>query len=206
MPISLFLNEKFIKFAHEKAIKVEHMNEKLILSEDGKAVLEADHSIIHAVIPEGVTKIGKDSFNGSQISSVIIPEGVEEIGYGAFRNTYKLSEVQLPHSLKIIGDTAFAATGLVSLHIPEGVTEIGGAAFFNSRALRHISIPSTVNKIINPFMAVELHDAHIYVRDLERLEIVGHINCKYLYVPSGMLEAYKRHPVFGEIENIVEIE
>jgi hypothetical protein len=206
MPISLFLNEKFIKFAHEKAIKVEHMNEKLILSEDGKAVLEADHSIIHAVIPEGVTKIGKDSFNGSQISSVIIPEGVEEIGYGAFRNTYKLSEVQLPHSLKIIGDTAFAATGLVSLHIPEGVTEIGGAAFFNSRALRHISIPSTVNKILNPFMAVELHDAHIYVRDLERLEIVGHINCKYLYVPSGMLEAYKRHPVFGEIENIVEIE
>jgi len=206
MPISLFLNEKFIKFAHEKAIKVEHMNEKLILSEDGKAVLEADHSIIHAVIPEGVTKIGKDSFNGSQISSVIIPEGVEEIGYGAFRNTYKLSEVQLPHSLKIIGDTAFAATGLVSLQIPEGVTEIGGAAFFNSRALRHISIPSTVNKILNPFMAVELHDAHIYVRDLERLEIVGHINCKYLYVPSGMLEAYKRHPVFGEIENIVEIE
>ena len=206
MPISLFLNEKFIKFAHEKAIKVEHMNEKLILSEDGKAVLEADHSIIHAVIPEGVTKIGKDSFNGSQISSVIIPEGVEEIGYGAFRNTYKLSEVQLPHSLKIIGDTAFGATGLVSLHIPEGVTEIGGAAFFNSRALRHISIPSTVNKILNPFMAVELHDAHIYVRDLERLEIVGHINCKYLYVPSGMLEAYKRHPVFGEIENIVEIE
>ena len=206
MPISLFLNEKFIKFAHEKAIKVEHMNEKLILSEDGKAVLEADHSIIHAVIPEGVTKIGEHSFDGSQISSVIIPEGVEEIGYGAFRNTYKLSEVQLPHSLKIIGDTAFAATGLVSLHIPEGVTEIGGAAFFNSRALRHISIPSTVNKILNPFMAVELHDAHIYVRDLERLEIVGHINCKYLYVPSGMLEAYKRHPVFGEIENIVEIE
>ena len=206
MPISLFLNEKFIKFAHEKAIKVEHMNEKLILSEDGKAVLKADPSIIHAVIPEGVTKIGKDSFNGSQISSVIIPEGVEEIGYGAFRNTYKLSEVQLPHSLKIIGDTAFAATGLVSLQIPEGVTEIGGAAFFNSRALRHISIPSTVNKILNPFMAVELHDAHIYARDLERLEIVGHINCKYLYVPSGMLEAYKRHPVFGEIENIVEIE
>lgn len=90
MPISLFLNEKFIKFAHEKAIKVEHMNEKLILSEDGKAVLEADHSIIHAVIPEGVT-------------------------------------------------------------------EIGGGTFSNSRVLRSVSIPSTVKKIVNPFIAVELY-------------------------------------------------
>ncbi len=206
MPISLFLNEKFIKFAHEKAIKVEHMNEKLILSEDGKAVLEADHSIIHAVIPEGVTKIGKDSFNGSQISSVIIPEGVEEIEFGAFRNCFKLSKVQLPNSLRVLGQQAFAATGLVSLHIPEGVTEIGLAAFFNSRALRSISIPSTVEKIIDPFVAVELHDAYFYVRDLDRLEMGGYIDCENLYVPSGMLEAYKQHPFFGKIEHIIEME
>ena len=190
----------------KKAIKEKNMNEMLKLSEDGKVVLEADHTITHAVIPEGVTKIGEDSFNGSQVSSVIIPEGVEEIEFGAFRNCLKLSKVQLPNSLKILGQQAFAATGLVSLHIPEGVTEIGLAAFFNSRDLRSISIPSTVNKILNPFMAVELHDAHIYVRNLERLEIVGHINCKYLYVPSGMLEAYKRHPVFGKIGHIVEME
>ena len=206
MPISLFLNEKFIKFAHEKAIKVEHMNEKLILSEDGKAVLKADPSIIHAVIPEGVTKIGKDSFNGSQISSVIIPEGVEEIEFGAFRNCFKLSKVQLPNSLRVLGQQAFAATGLVSLHIPEGVTEIGLAAFFNSRALRSISIPSTVEKIIDPFVAVELHDAYFYVRDLDRLEMGGYIDCENLYVPSGMLEAYKQHPFFGKIEHIIEME
>ena len=184
MPISLFLNEKFIKFAHEKAIKVEHMNEKLILSEDGKAVLKADPSIIHAVIPEGV----------------------EEIEFGAFRNCFKLSKVQLPNSLRVLGQQAFAATGLVSLHIPEGVTEIGLAAFFNSRALRSISIPSTVEKIIDPFVAVELHDAYFYVRDLDRLEMGGYIDCENLYVPSGMLEAYKQHPFFGKIEHIIEME
>ena len=178
----------------------------LKLSEDGKVVLEADYSIIHAVIPEGVTKIGKDSFNGSQISSVIIPEGVEEIEFGAFRNCFKLSKVQLPNSLRVLGQQAFAATGLVSLHIPEGVTEIGLAAFFNSRALRSISIPSTVEKIIDPFVAVVLDEAHIYVKDLDRLEMGGYIDCKNLFVPSGMLEAYKRHPFFGEIEHIVEME
>ena len=187
-------------------IKVENMSEMLKLSEDGKVVLEADHSITHAVIPEGVTKIGKESFNGSQISSVIIPEGVEEIESHAFGNCRKLSKVQLPNSLKIIGQGAFAATGLVSLHIPEGVTEIGIAAFFNSRALRSVSIPSTVKKMVEPFLAVELDEAHIYVRDLDRLEVDDCIDCKKLYVPSGMLEAYKRHPFFGKIEHIVEME
>lgn len=108
--------------------------------------------------------------------------------------------------MRVLGQQAFAATGLVSLHIPEGVTEIGGAAFFNSRALRHISIPSTVNKILNPFVAVELHEAYIYVRDLDRLEVGGYIDCENLYVPSGMLETYKRHPFFGKIEHIVEME
>ena len=74
----------------KKAIKEKNMNEMLKHSEDGKVVLEADHSIIHAVIPEGVT-------------------------------------------------------------------EIGGGAFFNSRVLRSVYISSTVKKIVNPFIAVELY-------------------------------------------------
>ena len=82
----------FIYLYTQKAFKVENMNEMMKLSEDGKVVLEADHSIIHAVIPEGVIKICENSFNGSQVSSMIIPEGVEEIEFGAFRNCHKLSK------------------------------------------------------------------------------------------------------------------
>lgn len=87
----------------------------------------------------------------------------------------------------------------------EGVTEIGGAAFFNSRPLRSIIIPSTMEIMMDPFIAVELHEAYINITDLDRLKYSGLFNCKYLYVPSGMLEAYKQHPVFGKVEHIIEM-
>ena len=155
------------------------------LSEDRKKVVWADYSIIRAVIPEGV----------------------EEIGFGAFQNCHRLTEVQLPYSLKLISQQAFAATGLVSLQIPEGVTEIGFAAFFNSRSLRSISIPSTLEKMTDLFSGLELQEIYIYVRDLDKLKVEARfIDCDYLYVPSGMLEAYKQHPFFGKIEHIVEME
>lgn len=181
------------------------MNEVLKLSEDGKKLLWADKSITNVTIPKGVKIIGEDSFNSSLITSVVIPESVEEIGFGAFRNCHKLTSVQLPYSLKKIGEQAFAATGLASLQIPEGVTEIGGAAFFNSRSLRSIIIPSTMEIMMNPFVAVELHEAYIYITDLDRIKFGGHLKCKYLYVPSGKIEAYKQHPVFGKVEHIIEM-
>ena len=157
---------------------------RLILSEDGKTIL-------------GVTD--------NTITNIVIPEGVEEIGKLAFQNIHTIKSVQLPNSLKKIGNQAFAATGLVALRIPEGVKEIGLAAFFNSRSLRSISIPSTMERMIDPFTAVILNEVFIYVTDLEKLEFrAPQFNCDYLYVPSGMLEAYRKHPVFGKCKHIRE--
>ena len=156
----------------------------LILSEDGKNVL-------------GVTD--------NTINKVVIPEGVEEIGELAFQNIHTLKSVQLPSSLKKIGRQAFAATGLVTLKIPEGVKEIGLAAFFNSRSLRSISIPSTMERMTDPYTVVKFNEVFIHVTDLEKLEFhASFFNCDYLYVPSGMLEAYRQHPVFGKCKHIRE--
>ena len=204
------------------------MNEVLKLSEDRKTVIWADKSIANITIPEGVEEIGlgafedcrkltsaklpyslkkieEFAFSSTGLVSIQIPEGVEEIDYRAFVNCHKLKSVQLPFSLKKIGEQAFAGTGLVSIQIPEGVTEIGSLAFFNSLFLRSIVIPSTVEIMIDPFVAVELHEAYIYITDLERIKFGGHLECKYLYVPSGKIEAYKQHPVFGKVEHIIEM-
>lgn len=183
------------------------MNEVFKLSEDGEKLLSAMSITNNITIPEGVKIIGEFAFEYCYgLTSVVIPEGVEEISLGAFCNCHELKSVQLPSSLKKIKGDAFSATGLTSIQIPEGVTEIGGAAFFNSRSLRSIIIPSTMEIMMDPFVAVELHDAYIHVTDLDRLIYDGDwFDCKYLYVPSGMLEAYKQHPVFGKVEHIVEM-
>ena len=158
----------------------------LILSEDGKIVL-------------GVTD--------NTITKVVIPDGIEVIGEKAFENILTLKSVQLPSSLKRIEGQAFAATGLVTLRIPEGVKEIGLEAFFNSKSLRSISIPSTMERMFSPFTVVKFNEVFIHVTDLEKLEFHASsfsFNCEYLYVPSGMLEAYRQHPVFGKCKHIKE--
>ncbi len=66
------------------------------------------------VIPEGVTKISRQSFcNCDGITSVTIPEGVTSIGEKAF----------------------YECKSLVSVTIPAGVTEIGESAFYGCGGL-----------------------------------------------------------------------
>ena len=153
--------------------------------------------------PDNITKIA-GGFRDSNLSYVVIPEGVEEIGRMAFANCRTLEYVHLPSSLRIIENGAFAGSGLFYLHIPEGVVEIRGAAFFNS-SLGIISIPSTIKIIHDPFVAVELLEVHSFITDLNNVRCGGDFfDCEYLYVPTGMLEAYKQHPYFGKAKNIIE--
>lgn len=109
------------------------------------------------VIPNSVTKIGKNSFcecssivsvemtnNVSEIAehaffhcqnltSVDIPEGITVIRRGTFQDCISLSSVKLPNSLITIDDYAFFQTvKLNSLVIPDNVKTIGERAFWNS--------------------------------------------------------------------------
>ena len=100
-------------------------------------------------IPEGVTSIENDAFQGcSNLTSITIPEGVTSIGNNAFYNCSGLTSISLPSTLTSIGDYAFQnCTNLTSITIPEGVTSIGNYAFEACISLTSISIPEGVTSI-----------------------------------------------------------
>ena len=61
------------------------------------------------VVPEGVIKIGRRTFEGNAyIRSVTLPHGLEEIQEAAFKNCAALEKAVIPDTIKMIGSAAFA--------------------------------------------------------------------------------------------------
>ncbi len=86
--------------------------------------------ITDLVIPEGVKKIGDNTFNGCSAVSCIIPAGVDSVGNSAFYNCSFLQEVTIPSDLSYIGNYAFShCKSLQSINLPNSIKVLGNGVF-----------------------------------------------------------------------------
>lgn len=153
------------------------------------------------------------------ITNVVIPEGVEEIGENAFSYCCKIEMVTFPSTLRKIGFASLKGIRVCYLSIPEGVEVIEEAAFFGS-SFSYVSLPSTLKVLEDAFLNCTIKNLFINVRDLDSLKIIGHQkylseepnpfsfiypNRTKLYVPSDLVDTYKKHPIFGRFEHIEDI-
>ena len=75
------------------------------------------NSITRAIIEEGVTSIGMDSFYGfNQLASVEIPNTVTSIGMSSFYGT-ALTSVEIPAGMKSIDSGAFLGSNLATVNV-----------------------------------------------------------------------------------------
>ena len=87
-------------------------------------------------------------FGDDEVTNVVIPEGVERIGNQTFENWSALTSVQLPSSLRSIGNYAFAGCMLLSnINIPSNVDHIGTYAFSWCKQISNITIPEKITTI-----------------------------------------------------------
>ena len=99
-------------------------------------------------IPEGVSELRGNTFEGCSLEYVTVPDSVVEIHGECFLNCKKLQLIKLSSQItEIKGSTFEGCSSLLSIDIPEGVTRIGGHAFYGCRSLSVVNEPLTVESI-----------------------------------------------------------
>ena len=96
-------------------------------------------------IPNSVTTIGKNSFNGCQglTGSLTIPNGVVSIGNNAFSNCSQLESIVISNSVSTIGGAAFSScNGLTSIIVlPETPPVLALNSFINVPTSVSVFVP-----------------------------------------------------------------
>ena len=133
----------------------------------GFRVFAGNTAITSVVIPEGVTVIQPNAFEGcSNLESVTFPDTLMEIDANAFRNCPKLKDVTLPRAVAFVGAHAFDSSGAgtftgagaeygagcfvnmghLDANLPEGLEAIPESCF-GSTTLDVLVIPESVTSI-----------------------------------------------------------
>ena len=107
-------------------------------------------SLKGVVIPETVTSIGNNAFQGCTNLTSVTFKGAPStitVGNNAFQNCVNLKSINLP-AAKTIGSLAFdSCTSLEKISLEFGTEQIGDWCFRNCTNLKEVEIPESVNVI-----------------------------------------------------------
>jgi len=228
-----FINgELFAGCPSLETITVDPNNRKFNSENNCNGIIETETNILvcgckNTVIPNYVTMIGSNSYNGrSNLTNITIPNNIELIGGGAFSNCSGLTSITIPGSVKSIGWGAFSACeNLANVTISEGVEELVGYCFSNCHSLTSVTIPNSVTtmedgifqncsslpSITFPsgmtsigfgviYRCSSLSSITVLATTPPTLETYNNVNAN-LYVPAESVELYKAAPNWSAYKN-----
>ena len=130
-------------------------------------------------IDQSAFAVSEDERNAT-LTSVFIPDGVTRIGDQAFDGCIGLTKITIPDSLTEIGSYAFSCCiGLMEITIPDGVTEIGYGAFDGCGGLERFIVEAD-NTVYNS------QDGILYNKAQTQMILVPHAIKGAVTIPDGV--------------------
>lgn len=104
---------------------------------------------VDVIIPEGVTHISSDCFQGLHIKSIITPRSLISIESEAFKNCVHLVSITINSDTMttIECNTFEGCTSLITVTLPNSITEIDSSAFSYCTSLTTITLPNNITEI-----------------------------------------------------------
>ena len=107
-----------------------------------------NHDVKYVHIPDGVTTIGTEAFNGSTLVSIDLPSHLDFIDEYTFYYCQSLTHVGMPTTLDTMGEGCFhSCSSLTSIDIPDGLRIIPEAAFFMCTSMSNVTWGDAVEVI-----------------------------------------------------------
>ena len=97
-------------------------------------------------VPESVTHIANNAFQGSRINKIVLNKNLKKIGDYALNCTAEVVQ-HSESSIESIGKYAFKSSRVKEFRLPNGMIEIPEGLFGGCSSLRSISIPQSITRI-----------------------------------------------------------
>ena len=134
------------------------------VTEIAAEVFKDNTNITTVIIPDSVTSIGADAFNGCAVIKATVPApvvgafrstdieemtiiGKGEIPKAAMQGATKLRVLKMAEGITEIGENAFSGTPLVSIKMPDSLKVIGAGAFAHCLVLNELVIGKGVVEV-----------------------------------------------------------
>lgn len=167
----------------------------------GSGAFATNPSLERINLSKGLTEIADGTFGCSDaknymtnLKSIVIPEGITKIGKNAFAGN-NFAEINIPSTVTVIGDYAFSTkeylTDPCTVSLPEGLTTIGKYVFRN-KVIEEVNLPTTVTKL----------NANTFTRSQSDIVTKVYVTSKAQYEDTKNFPTSKYHKLYLKDDSV----
>ena len=104
-------------------------------------------NLTSVVFPEGLKELGQSAFNGCNIENLVLPESLTKAGKQAFANNTAMETAFIKGKTEFVQNTFEGCTNLISVKFTNTIRELPSYMFQNCEKLQTVQFPNNIKTL-----------------------------------------------------------